>query len=53
MECDDDMKTIEIYFSDLTPDKQKEVLEIIGEDNEKEMNWDIIPMAVIEVDEDV
>lgn len=47
------MKTIEIMWDDLTPDKQKEVLEIIGEDNEKEMNWDVIPMAVIEVEEDV
>lgn len=53
MECDDEMKTIEIHFGDLTSDKQKEVLEIIGEDNEKEMNWDTIPMAVIEVEENV
>jgi hypothetical protein len=29
------MKTIEIYFGDLTSDKQKEVLEIIGETTKK------------------
>lgn len=31
----------EIYFSDLNADAQKRLLEFVGVDNPKEMNWDI------------
>ena len=39
-------KTIEILFGDLTPEKQAEIIEAFG-DNQ---NWDVCPIAVIEVE---
>lgn len=39
---------IEIYWYDLTPAKQAEILEKLGEN----CNWDMIPLAVIEVEEE-
>ena len=38
---------IPIYFNDLKEDKQQELLELIGESDPKDMNWDIniIPIA--------
>lgn len=41
-------KTIEILWDDLTEAKQKEILEILGDNN----NWDICPITIIEVAED-
>lgn len=41
-------KHIEIMWDDLTPEKQKEILEILGDNN----NWDICPIAVIDVEEE-
>ena len=40
---------IEIYWDDLTPAKQAEILEKFGEN----CNWDVLPLAVIEVEEDM
>lgn len=47
------MKTIEIYFNDLVPDKQKELLDVVGVSDPKEMNWDmpIIPIACVDLEE--
>lgn len=42
------MATIEIYWDDLTREKQAEILEVLGENG----NFDIIPIALIEFDED-
>ena len=39
--------TYEIYFKDLTPDAQKDLLEKF-ETNERDENWDMVPLAVIE-----
>ena len=39
-------KYIEILFTDLTEDKQKEILDAFG-DNQ---NWDVVPITLIEVD---
>jgi hypothetical protein len=39
--------TIEIYFRDLTPTKQKEVLKAAGISNPEEANWDAFPIAEI------
>ena len=36
-----------IYFKDLKEDAQKELLEENGISDPKELNWDIIPIAVI------
>ena len=39
---------IEIYWQDLTSEKQKEILEKLGDDG----NWDVFPIAQIPEDED-
>ena len=41
------MNTFEIYFSDLNEDAQRRLLDAVGAENAKEMNWDmdIIPIA--------
>ena len=36
-----------IYFRDLKEDIQKELLEENGISDPKELNWDIVPIAVI------
>ena len=41
------LKTIEIYWNDLTKEKQKEIVDIIGEDG----NYDIYPIAIIEIED--
>lgn len=39
---------IEIYFDDLIPEKQNEILEALGDNG----NYDIIPIAEIPCEED-
>ena len=39
----DDMITIEIYFGDLIPEKQHEILDAMGDNG----NNDIIPIAIL------
>ena len=39
---------IEIYLSDLTAEKQAEILKELGDNG----NWDVFPLAVIEVVEE-
>lgn len=43
------MRTFEIYFEDLTPDKQHELIEFLGGENG---NYDVIPLATLEEDDD-
>ena len=46
--------TIDIYFSDLIPETQAEILEAYGISHPSEMNWDVFPLFDLEVDlEDV
>ena len=40
---------VEIYFDDLTNSAQKKILEEAGITDPKEANWDIFPIATIEV----
>ena len=40
--------TIKIFWGDLTPEKQQEILELLG-DNQ---NWDVFPIVELEVEED-
>ena len=40
--------TVEIYWNDLTKEKQKELLEIFGDNN----NYDVFPIATIEIEEE-
>jgi len=42
------MPTIEIYWDDLTEEKQKEILSKLGDNG----NYDVMPIAVIEYEQD-
>lgn len=42
------MKRIEIYFDDLTKEKQKEIIDVLGDNG----NYDVFPIAEIEFEED-
>jgi len=42
------MIKIEIYWNDLTKEKQEEIHEKLGDNG----NWDVIPMAILEFDEE-
>jgi hypothetical protein len=44
-------KTIEIMFDDLVEEKQMEILQKIGTESPTEMNWDVFPVAIIELKE--
>ena len=43
-----DIKTIEIYWGDLTESKQNEILETLGDNG----NYDVFPIATIETEQD-
>lgn len=43
------MITIEFYWNDLTEKKQKEIIDLIGDNN----NWDVFPIATLDIEEDV
>lgn len=49
------MISIDIFFNDLKEDKQKELLEAVGVESTKDMNWDLetIPIAVIDIEEEM
>ena len=40
--------TIEIYWNDLTREKQEELLNVLGDNG----NYDVFPIAIIEVEND-
>ena len=40
--------TIEIYWNDLTKEKQQELLNLLGDNR----NWDVVPIAEIEIEEE-
>lgn len=42
------MITINVYWQDLSKDMQKKLLKVFGENN----NWDTIPMAMIEINDE-
>ena len=37
----------EIYFSDLTPEAQKDLLDFVGIASPEELNWDVYPIAML------
>ena len=43
-------KTIEIMFDDLIERKQDQILKEFDIDNPEEMNWDIAPIAILELE---
>lgn len=49
-----DDNNFDIYFSDLNEDAQKRLLDAVGVDDPKEMNWDIdmCPIAMYPIPED-
>lgn len=42
------MKTVKIYWSDLTLSKQKEIIELLGDNG----NYDVFPLTIIEYEEE-
>ena len=43
-------KTIEIMFDDLVENKKEEILKEFEIGSPEEMNWDIVPITIIEVE---
>ena len=39
---------VEIYWNDLTPEKQAELLDVFGDNN----NWDVFPICTFEIEEE-
>ncbi len=46
------MKTVEIYFSDLREEKQKEILEACNMQDESDGNFENSPLAFYDVEEE-
>ena len=46
------MKTFEIFIDDLTPEAQERFLAFIGVDDAKETNYDVFPLATVDIEED-
>lgn len=48
------MKSVDIYFNDLTPEAQDEVLKAASIKDPKERNWDIniIPLATLDFEDE-
>ncbi len=44
--------SVEIMFDDLKDKKQKELMKAIGIKDSAEMNWDIVPITIIETTSD-
>ena len=42
------MKTVEIYWNDLTPEKQQEILEALDGENG---NYDVFPIVTLEFED--
>lgn len=40
--------TIEFYWDDLTEEKQREILDLLGEN----CNWDTFPFCVLDIEDD-
>ena len=45
------MRTLELYYNDLTPEAQKKYLKVQGVSDASELNWEVSPIAIIEVEE--
>lgn len=46
------MTQVEIFFSDLIPEKQDELLAAVGVDSPEEMNWDTFAVSVCDFEEE-
>ena len=47
------MKSFEIFFNDLNEDAQKEFLKFAGVEDESELNHELAPLAIVDVEEEV
>ena len=47
------MNVFEIYFNDLSEACQQDLLKKYGIKSPKEMNWDVFPVTVIEIDKNL
>ena len=47
-----EMKTVEIMFDDLSGTKQGKLLIAAGIEDKEDMNWDIVPVAVVHFEEE-
>jgi len=45
------MKSVEIYFSDLNDEAQKEVLKAAGVESPSDMNWEYCPLTILDFEE--
>jgi hypothetical protein len=45
------MRTLELFFNDLTPEAQKKYLKVQGVSDPSELNWEVNPIAIIEVED--
>lgn len=44
------MVEVEIWFSDLNKKKQDEITKAYGITSADEMNWDLIPLTILEIE---
>ena len=47
------MKTIEIYFNNLDAETQNEILEAYGVSSPEEMNFEFVPIALLDIETDI
>ena len=47
------MITIEFYWTDLTKEKQKEIRDILKMDPDDNNNWDVFPIATLDIEEEI
>ena len=46
------MRSFEVFYKDLTNEAKKRLLETFDMKDEKEANWDVFPMTIIDIEED-
>jgi len=49
---EEDENNFEIMFSDLTPEAQKKLLRAFHVRSPEDMNWDVVPIAVIPISDE-
>jgi hypothetical protein len=46
------MRTLELFFNDLTPSAQEKYLKVQGVSDASELNWEVNPITIIEVEDE-
>jgi len=52
IDLEEDENNVEIMFSDLTPEAQKKLLRAFHVRSPEDMNWDVVPIAVIPISDE-